>query len=46
MAQREYPVAPLVGVGAVVADEVGDRVLVVQRAREPRRGLVILGGNR
>lgn len=36
--QREYPAQPLVGVGAVVIDEVGDRVLVVRRACEPNRG--------
>jgi len=34
--QREFPVAPLVGVGAVVVD-VG-RVLLVRRGREPLKG--------
>jgi len=33
---REYPSAPIVGVGAVVID--GDRVLLVRRDREPLRG--------
>ena len=36
MLQREYPLAPLVGVGAVIVDE--SRVLLVQRATEPARG--------
>lgn len=34
--KREYPVAPLVGVGGVVIDQ--DRVLLVRRAHEPQRG--------
>ncbi|KAA6465505.1 NUDIX domain-containing protein [Acidobacteria bacterium AB60] len=34
--QREYPVAPLVGVGAVIVNE--GRVLLVQRATEPALG--------
>ncbi len=34
--QREYPTAPLVGVGAVVVHE--GRVLLVQRAKEPAKG--------
>jgi ADP-ribose pyrophosphatase YjhB (NUDIX family) len=34
--QREYPEAPLVGVGAVVVD--GGRVLLVRRGREPLKG--------
>ncbi|HXR40317.1 MAG TPA: NUDIX hydrolase [Terracidiphilus sp.] len=34
--QREYPEAPLVGVGAVVVDE--GRVLLVRRGREPLKG--------
>ena len=34
--QREYPLAPLVGVGAVVVDE--GRVLLVRRGREPLKG--------
>ena len=33
---REYPDRPIVAVGAAVCR--GDRVLVVQRAREPSRG--------
>lgn len=36
MLQREYPVAPLVGVGAVIVHE--SRVLLVQRGREPMLG--------
>jgi ADP-ribose pyrophosphatase YjhB (NUDIX family) len=34
--QREFPEAPLVGVGAVVVDE--GRVLLVRRGREPLKG--------
>jgi len=34
---REYPLSPLVGVGAVVVDERG-RVLLVKRGSEPRKG--------
>jgi 8-oxo-dGTP diphosphatase len=34
--QREYPVAPLVGVGAVIVHE--GRVLLVQRGHEPLKG--------
>jgi 8-oxo-dGTP diphosphatase len=34
--QREFPSAPLVGVGAVVVDE--ERVLLVRRGREPLKG--------
>jgi len=33
---REYPAAPLVGVGAVVVE--GGRVLLVRRGREPSKG--------
>ena len=33
---REYPVRPIVGVGAVILD--GDRVLLVKRAHEPLKG--------
>ncbi len=33
---REYPLAPIVGVGSVVID--GDRVLLVRRGREPLLG--------
>ena len=34
--QREFPVAPLMGVGAVIIDQ--DRVLLVQRGNEPMKG--------
>jgi 8-oxo-dGTP diphosphatase len=34
--QREYPLTPLVGVGAVIVQE--GRVLLVQRGREPMKG--------
>jgi len=34
--QREYPLSPLVGVGAVIVQEA--RVLLVQRGREPMKG--------
>ncbi len=33
---REFPAAPLVGVGAVIVDK--GRVLLVQRGREPLKG--------
>jgi 8-oxo-dGTP diphosphatase len=36
MLQREFPIAPLVGVGAVIVHE--GRVLLVQRGREPMKG--------
>jgi len=36
MLQREYPAAPLVGVGAVIVHD--GRVLLVQRGTEPARG--------
>jgi len=36
MLQREYPLSPLVGVGAVIAHE--RRILLVQRGTEPMRG--------
>jgi ADP-ribose pyrophosphatase YjhB (NUDIX family) len=36
MMQREFPEAPLVGVGAVVVDE--GRVLLVRRGTEPMKG--------
>jgi 8-oxo-dGTP diphosphatase len=39
---REYPAAPLVGVGAVVVD--GDRVLLVRRGRPPGLGRWSLPG--
>jgi len=34
--QREFPLAPIVGIGAVVVD--AGRVLLVQRGREPLKG--------
>lgn len=37
MTQREFPTHPLIGVGAVVIDDL-DRVLLVRRAREPLLG--------
>ena len=37
MPQREFPVSPLVGVGAVIFDELG-RVLLIQRGTEPHKG--------
>ena len=40
--QREFPEAPLVGVGAVVVDQ--GRVLLVQRGREPLKGKWSLPG--
>ena len=40
--QREYPLAPLVGVGAVVVE--GGRVLLVRRGREPLKGQWSLPG--
>src|SRR3569623_159442 len=40
--QREFPQSPLVGVGAVVVD--ADRVLLVQRGREPLKGKWSLPG--
>ncbi|MGA3134611.1 MAG: NUDIX hydrolase [Terracidiphilus sp.] len=40
--QREFPEAPLVGVGAVVVDE--GRVLLVRRGSEPLRGQWSLPG--
>ncbi len=36
MLQREFPIAPLVGVGAVVVEQ--GRVLLVQRGTEPAKG--------
>ena len=39
---REYPEAPIVGVGAVVVDQ--GRVLLVQRGREPMKGKWSLPG--
>jgi 8-oxo-dGTP diphosphatase len=40
--QREFPLTPLVGVGAVVVDK--GRVLVVRRGREPLKGRWSLPG--
>jgi len=40
--QREFPEAPVVGVGAVVVDQ--GRVLLVQRGREPSKGKWSLPG--
>jgi 8-oxo-dGTP diphosphatase len=40
--QREFPLSPLVGVGAVVVDR--GRVLVVRRGREPLKGRWSLPG--
>jgi ADP-ribose pyrophosphatase YjhB (NUDIX family) len=40
--QREFPSAPIVGVGAVVVDE--GRVLLVRRGREPLKGHWTLPG--
>ena len=40
--QREFPSAPLVGVGAVVVDQ--GRILLVQRGREPLKGHWTLPG--
>jgi 8-oxo-dGTP diphosphatase len=40
--QREFPGAPIVGVGAVVVD--GERVLLVQRGHEPAKGKWSLPG--
>ena len=40
--QREFPGAPIVGVGAVVVDR--GRVLLVQRGREPSKGKWSLPG--
>jgi 8-oxo-dGTP diphosphatase len=40
--QREFPEAPLVGVGAVLVDQ--GRVLLVQRGREPLKGRWSLPG--
>ena len=40
--KREFPEAPIVGVGAVVVD--AGRVLLVQRGREPLKGKWSLPG--
>ena len=42
MLQREYPLAPLVGVGAVVVDN--GRVLLVRRGTEPAKGMWSIPG--
>jgi ADP-ribose pyrophosphatase YjhB (NUDIX family) len=42
MLQREFPIAPLVGVGAVIVHE--GRVLLVQRGREPMKGRWTIAG--
>jgi 8-oxo-dGTP diphosphatase len=42
--QREFPEAPIVGVGAVVVDQ--DRVLLVQRGHEPLKGKWSLPGGK
>ncbi len=41
---RDYPVAPVVGVGAVIVRD--GRALIVRRAHEPRRGEWSLPGGR
>lgn len=40
---REYPLAPLVGVGCLVVDDQG-RVLLVKRGQEPGKGLWSIPG--
>lgn len=42
MLQREYPLAPLVGVGAVIVDN--GRVLLVRRGTEPAKGVWSIPG--
>lgn len=42
--RREYPALPQVGVGAAIIQE--SRILLVQRGREPGRGLWALPGGR
>jgi ADP-ribose pyrophosphatase YjhB (NUDIX family) len=42
MLQREFPITPLVGVGAVIVHE--ERVLLVQRGREPMKGRWMIPG--
>ena len=39
---RSYPSRPVLGVGAIILD--GDRVLLVQRARHPHKGLWSIPG--
>lgn len=36
MVKREYPDAPIVGVGAIIRD--GDRIVLIRRNQEPSRG--------
>lgn len=43
MPQREFPTAPLVGVGAVIVDDQA-RVLLIRRATEPLKGQWSLPG--
>lgn len=40
--KREYPMTPLLGVGVVVKN--GDSILLIQRAKEPKKGLWALPG--
>jgi 8-oxo-dGTP diphosphatase len=40
--QREFPLAPIIGIGAVIVD--AGRVLLVQRGREPLKGKWSLPG--
>ena len=42
--QREYPAAPLVGVGALIWRPETGQVLLIQRGREPNKGLWSLPG--
>jgi 8-oxo-dGTP diphosphatase len=42
--RREYPAAPIAGVGAVVLQDGGREVLIVRRAREPLAGTWSLPG--
>ena len=35
--KRDYPLAPIVAVGAIVLD--GERIVLIRRAKEPSRGL-------
>ncbi len=42
--QREYPLAPLVGVGALICRPETGQVLLIQRGREPNKGLWSLPG--
>lgn len=42
MSDRRYPDRPIVGVGALILD--GDRILLVERGKEPLKGLWSLPG--